>query len=208
MRVNGRLPPSQSWSVPANRRKHRRLEVGCLLRRQDQGHSVFSALLGHGRNEAQPPRTVRLVHNDRVCDAIADSPLEHVLVEAVKEQRREGILEDIVLGSVNADHGWAVGIPQTSTFRPDLEEAIVVKLFETGQQVLQPNPRLWLRSHDFEESPEGRLAQRLGVGSPTPSEFLEALLDRGADLGTLKRSQVGIDGHEDVSDNPRRVDVS
>ncbi len=95
-------------------REQRRVEIARLLRGEDQRQPVFAAFLGHGRDQLEPARPVRLVEHDGVGQPVLQAAAEHVLVDAVEHERGERALQQLVGGAVNPEDGGSLDIQRAA----------------------------------------------------------------------------------------------
>ena len=86
---------------------------------------------------------MRFVKYHGMSDTVLDPSAEHILVEAVEDERRKCLLQVIVLGSVNSDDDWPIAVPETLAGFTDIEKTVIRKFFQSSKE--RPQPPVWFR---------------------------------------------------------------
>lgn len=139
----------------------RGVEIPCFLRCENERNAVFPAFLGHGGDEFQVRGAVGFVEYEGVGDARAQAAPEHVLVEAVEDEKGECALEFVVLRRVDADDDGAVAVPQAPAGFAGGEEAVVLEFAQPAEEAAEALVGLGVGAQYLYEAPERRSPRSL-----------------------------------------------
>ena len=107
-----------------------------------------------------------LVEQQSVRDLLSNAAAEHILVEAIKDERGERLLQIVILCRVDSNDSWPLAFPQALRGLSNSKETIVGELLEPPKQRAQPTVRFWIGAQYLYKSPEGRF-RKIGWISTT-----------------------------------------
>ena len=92
---------------------------------------------------------MRLVEHHRVSDAILYAASEHVLVQTIEYERRERLLQVVVLRGVNANDNRLLALPQAFVRFGQFKEAVISQFLQPAEQRPQAAVRFAIGSQDW-----------------------------------------------------------